>query len=143
MSLDGTLYGADAGNNRVVKVLPTGSTSIVAQVLKPSSLVIDASGNVLVSELTRISKVSPAGTVTTVLDGLNSPRGLAFTPEGDLLIAEMGANSIRRLTAAGALSTIAGTGVAGSLGDGGWASLAQVNAPAHRAEGLSGTIWVA
>jgi uncharacterized protein (TIGR03437 family) len=140
---DGSLYVADAGNNRVVKVLPSGSTSIVAQVLKPSSLVMDASGNILVSELTRVSKISPAGTVTTVLDGLNSPRGLALTQEGDLLIAEMGANCIRRLTAAGVLTTIAGTGVAGSLGDGGLASLAQLNAPADLVVDLSDKIWVA
>jgi uncharacterized protein (TIGR03437 family) len=140
---DGSLYVADAGNNRVVKVLPSGSTSIVAQVLKPSSLVIDPSGNVLVSELTRISKITPAGTVTSVLDGLSSPRGLALTSEGNLLFAEMGANSIRSLTADGSLSTIAGTGVAGSLGDGGLASLAQLNAPADLVVDLSGKIWVA
>jgi uncharacterized protein (TIGR03437 family) len=140
---DGALYVADAGNNRVVKVLPSGSTSMVAQVLKPSSLVIDAAGNVLVSELTRISKISPAGTVSTVLDGLNSPRGLLLTQEGDLLIAEMGAHSIRRLTAAGVLTTVAGTGVAGSLGDGGQASLAQLNAPADIVADLSGKIWIA
>jgi uncharacterized protein (TIGR03437 family) len=143
MTSDGVLYVADAGNNRVVKVLLTGSTSVVGQVLKPSSLAIDPSGNVLVTELTRISKISPAGIVTTVLDGLNSPRGLALTDEGDLLFAEMGANSIRRLTSAGVLSTIAGTGVAGSLGDGGLASSAQLNAPADLVADLSGKIWVA
>jgi uncharacterized protein (TIGR03437 family) len=143
MTSDGVLYVADAGNNRVVKVLPSGSTSIVAQVLKPSSLAIDASGNVLVTELTRISKISPAGIVTTILDGLNSPRGLALTAEGDLLFAEMGSNNIRRLTSAGILSTIAGTGVAGSFGDGGLASSAQLNAPADLVADLSGKIWVA
>ncbi|HEY6390115.1 MAG TPA: hypothetical protein VIX89_02485 [Bryobacteraceae bacterium] len=144
MTPDGFLYVADTGDNRVVKVLPTGSTSMVAQVLKPSSLAIDQSGNVFVSELTRISKISPAGAVTTVLDGLNSPRGLVLTGEGDLLIAEMGANSIRRLTAlGGTLSIIAGTGVPGSFGDGGLASLAQLNAPADLVADLSGKIWVA
>ncbi len=140
---DGSLYVADAGNNRVVKVLPSGSTAMVAQVLKPSSLVIDSSGNILVSELTRISKISTAGIVTTVLDGLNSPRGLVLTEEGDLLIAEMGGNRIRRLTAAGILSTIAGTGVAGPFGDGGLASSAQLNAPADLVVDLGGKIWVA
>jgi len=47
------------------------------------------------------------------------------------------------LTAAGVLSTIAGTGVAGSSGDGGMASSAQLNAPADLVADLSGKIWVA
>jgi uncharacterized protein (TIGR03437 family) len=140
---DGSLCVADAGNNRVIKVLPTGSTSIVAQVLKPTSLAIDLSGNILVTELTRVSKVSPAGIVTTVLDGLNSPRGLAVTQEGDLLIAEMGFHRILRLTPAGVSSVIAGTGVPGPLGDGGLATSAQLNAPADLVVDLSGKIWVA
>ncbi len=140
---DGALCVADAGNNRVIKVLPTGSTSIVAQVLKPSSLAIDSSGNILVTELTRVSKVSLAGVVTTVLDGLNSPRGLAVTQEGDLLIAEMGFHRILRLTATGVSSVIAGTGVPGPLGDGGLATSAQLNAPADLVVDLSGKIWVA
>jgi uncharacterized protein (TIGR03437 family) len=55
----------------------------------------------------------------------------------------MGAHSIRRLTAAGVLTTVAGTGVAGSLGDGGQASLAQLNAPADIVADLSGKIWIA
>jgi len=140
---DGSFYVADAGNNRVVKVLPSGSTTIVAQVLKPSSLAIDSSGNVLVSELTRVSKISPAGIATTVLDGLNMPRGLALTQEGDLLIAEMGSHRILRITPPGILSAIAGTGVAGPLGDGGLASSAQLNAPADLMVDLSGKIWLA
>jgi len=143
MSANGILHVADTGNNRVLKVLPSGSTTIVAQVLKPSSLAIDASGNVFVGELTRISKITPSGIVTTVLDGLNSPRGLVLTEDGSLLIAEMGANSIRRLALGGTLSTIAGTGVAGSLGDGGLALSAQLNAPADLVADLSGKIWVA
>jgi uncharacterized protein (TIGR03437 family) len=143
MTSDGILYVADTGNNRAVKVLPSGSTSIVAQVLKPSSLVIDPSGNVYVTELTRISRITQTGIVTTVLDGLNSPRGLVLTADGDLLFAEMGSNSIRLLTSAGVLSTIAGTGLAGSLGDGGLALSAQLNAPADLVADLSGKIWVA
>jgi trimeric autotransporter adhesin len=143
VTADGALNVADTGNNRVLKVLPTGSTTVIVQVLKPTALAIDPSGNFLVSELTRVSKVSPSGVVTTVLDGLNSPRGLAPTQDGDLLIAEMGFHRIVRLSASGVVSTIAGTGVAGPLGDGGLATVAQLNAPADLMVDLSGKIWIA
>lgn len=140
---DASIYIADAGNNRVVKVMASGSTSTVAQVLKPAAVLVDPAGNVLVSEVTRVSKITPAGAVTTVLDGLNSPRGLALTEDGDLFIAETGVHVIRKLTSSGVLSTIAGTGTPGFSGDGASSSTAQLNTPSDVATDLSGTVWIA
>jgi uncharacterized protein (TIGR03437 family) len=78
-----------------------------------------------------------------VLDGLNSPRGLALTEAGDLILADAGANVVRRLSSTGTLSTIAGTGAAGFSGDGQPASAAVLNSPTDVVVDLTGAIWIA
>lgn len=139
----GALYIVDSGNNRILKLTASGTVSTVALAVQPSAVAIDGNGNVYLSDSRRISKITPAGTITTVLDGLNSPRGLALTPQGDLIFAETGVNVIRKLSASGVVSTIAGTGVAGFSGDSGPAAVAQLSGPADVFVDLSGTIWIA
>lgn len=139
----GAIYIADTGNDRVLQLAASATTNTLAQVLKPAALMLDASGNVWVSELARVSKISPKGDYTTVVDGLKSPRGLALTADGELLIAETGTNFIRGWTAAGGLTTMAGSGVTGYSGDGGPAPAAQLNAASDLAVDLNGVIWVA
>jgi uncharacterized protein (TIGR03437 family) len=139
---DGSVYIADTGNNRVLKVT-AGLVSLVAQVLRPAAVTVDRAFNVFVADATRVSKISPAGVVTTLFDGLNSPRGLALTADGDLLIAQPAAHVILRLSSAGVLTTIAGTGTPGFSGDGAVATAAQLNSPADVVAGLSGAIWIA
>ncbi|MBZ5607930.1 MAG: hypothetical protein LAP38_06730 [Acidobacteriia bacterium] len=140
---DQSVYVADAGNNRVVKLTASGTMSTVTQVVQPASIAVDRSGDVFVSGPDSVSKIPAAGGFSTLLDGLQSPRGLAVTPDGDLLIAETGANVIRRVTPSGVVSTIAGTGVAGLSGDDGAAGLAQLNAPLDLAMDANGAIWIA
>jgi streptogramin lyase len=61
---------------------------------------------------------------------MNQPFGLEFGPDGALYICERGLHRIRRLDMkTGELSTVAGTGKAGFLGDGGPATAAQLNEP--------------
>ena len=50
---------------------------------------------------------------------LNSPSGIAFASNGDLYIADAGNHRIRKVTTAGLISTVAGSGSVGSGGDGG------------------------
>jgi uncharacterized protein (TIGR03437 family) len=139
---DGTLYIADAGDNRVVELTPNGTSSILTQVLGPTAVMLDSSGNLYISGQTEILELSPAGTITTVQGGLTTPGGLALASDGSLLIAEKGTNVILSLGSAGALSTIAGTGVAGFSGDGGRATAAQLNTPSDLAIDSSGGILI-
>lgn len=60
---------------------------------------------------------------------LNVPRGMAQLADGSVLIADSGNNRIRRLWPDGTITTVAGTGTGGSLGDGGLATAAQLNSP--------------
>ena len=138
-----SLYIADAGNGRVLKLPSSGVVSTVMLVLQPSAVTVDASDNVYVSTAHAVSKVTLAGALSTVLSGLNSPRGLAVTETGDLIVADSGANVVRILSSTGVLATIAGTGAPGFSGDGGPAFGAQLNSPADLVLDSAGTIRIA
>ncbi len=60
---------------------------------------------------------------------LNLPQSIRLDASGNIYIADTANNRIRYVTAAGVISTIAGTGTAGSSGDGGSPTSAQLNAP--------------
>lgn len=140
---NGSIYIADTGNNRVIEATGSGAITPLALATKPVALTVDGSGDVFVSESTRISKLLPSGSISIVLDGLNAPAGLAVTASGDVLFAETGLNVIRHLSAAGTVSAIAGTGAAGFAGDGGPASVALLNSPFGLTVDGNGVIWVA
>ena len=69
---------------------------------------------------------------------------LPLDASGNLYIADTGNHKIRRVTAAtGIISTVAGTGWAGSSGDGGLATLAKLNGPEGVCVDASGNIYIA
>ncbi len=139
----GSVYIADSGNNRILEVTAAGTSSTFAKINGPLAVAVDTSGNVVVADANQIWKIASDGTATSLIGGLTSPGGLAFAPDGTLLIAETGANVIRQFTPTGALSAIAGTGTAGFSGDGSAALAAGLNAPTGIAIGTSGTLLVA
>ncbi|HMJ34757.1 MAG TPA: hypothetical protein VK501_12640 [Baekduia sp.] len=88
------------------------------------------------------------GTAGAVGDGamaaaaqLNGPRGIARLADGSILVADTVGNRVRRIAPDGIITTAAGTGVAGSVGDGAGAPLAQVNAPRDVAVAPDGVTW--
>jgi len=145
VAVDGTgaVYVADTGNDRVLKVAVSGATSVLAQILKPAAVMVDGNGNVWLSELTRVSQIAATGAFTIIANNLQTPRGLALTASGELLIAETGTNLIRGWTSTDGLTTVAGTGMQGFAGDGGPASAAEFNAASDAAVDANGIIWIA
>lgn len=71
------------------------------------------------------------------------PGGLAYNSAGDLFFAEAGRHLVRRVTAAGVLTTIAGTGVQGFAGDGGPALSALLDSPDAVALDAAGDVYFA
>jgi DNA-binding beta-propeller fold protein YncE len=142
----------------------TGDSGPAAQATldMPVALALAPDGSLFIADplVHRIRKVSPDGIITTVAgtgaagyDGdevpaagarLNQPRGLAFEPDGSLLIADAGNQMIRRIAPDGMIRRVAGSGQRGRSGDGGpWLS-AQFDWPQGVAlDPRTGTIFVA
>ena len=118
----GDLFIADSATDRVVEMLGNGLTYLVA-----------GDGHA--------GFAGDGGPASSAL--LNGPTGLAVDDRGDLYIADSGNNRIREVTPDGIISTVAGTGVAGFLGDGGPASLASLDQPTGLAVDDQGDLLVA
>src|SRR4051794_22175006 len=54
---------------------------------------------------------------TAAAGQLNAPRGIARLADGSLLIADSANNKIRKIAVDGTITTVAGSGAAGSAGD--------------------------
>ncbi len=122
----------------------------------PNALAFDAVGNLYVADIynDKIRKLSTAGIVTTyagtgapgAMNGAAAsatffqPQGLAIDAGGDLFIADLGNNAIREISAAGIVSTFAGSGAVGSMD--GPAATATFNMPSGIAVDSAGTVYV-
>ena len=100
-----------------------------------------------------------SGTITTVAgngsagffgDGgqatsasLSYPNGVAADGFGNLFIADFGNNRIRKVSAGGVITTVAGNGPSGFSGDGGLATSATLNNPQGVAVDAAGNIYIA
>lgn len=137
----GNLYVADATNHTIRKITSAGAVTTYAgqpgtagsangsaasaKFNHPAAVAVDGAGNVYVADTNNntIRKISAAGNVTTLAgvsgvsgaaDGsgsdalFNQPQGLAIDSAGNLHVADTGNSSVRRITPAGVVTTIAG-----------------------------------
>ena len=121
----GNLYIADSGTNRVRVIDPKGTIHAFA-------------GNGETGEAGDIGDGGPAGRAR-----LNGPTGVGIDQKtGDVYIADSAHSRIRKVSADGMISTIAGVGVAGLAGDGGDARKARLSLPIAVATDDRGDIYV-
>ena len=78
--------------------------------------------------------------ISALLDG---PTGITIDGFGNHYIADQKSNKIRKVTAAGVISTFAGTGTAGYSGDGGLAASAQLSGPMSVLVDGAGFVYIA
>lgn len=143
-----------------------GGPATKAQLNNPHGVAVDDYGVIYIADTGNhcIRKVDLTGIITTVAgqggksgysgDGgpatdaeLNSPEGVAVDSSDNIYIADTDNHVIRKVytsgVSEGAISTIAGTGVAGSSGDGGPATDAELNKPRGIYVDSSGNLYVA
>jgi len=137
-----------------------GGPATLAQLNDPSGVIVMPDGGFLIADTnnSRIRRVAPDGTISTFAgttagfggDGgpataakLNGPIHLALLPDGGVVIADWHNNRIRKVDAAGTITTIAGDGTAASGGDGGPASATQVDGPFGVGVATDGDVLIA
>jgi hypothetical protein len=74
---------------------------------------------------------------------LNSPIGVAVTADGGFLILDRGNHVVRKVSPAGVITRVAGTGTAGNSGDDGPATEAQLDFPNSVAPTADGGFLIA
>ena len=152
------LYVTDQSSNKIRKISPAGVVStLVANTLSQSAgITIDASGNLYVAQpfANRIIKVTPTGTLSTFAgsgfsgsaDGIgtaasfHTPLDVITDGSGNLYVADGGNNKIRKISPTGLVSTVAGSGVAGSADGAG--ILATFKNPAGLAMDPTGYLYI-
>jgi gliding motility-associated-like protein len=167
----GNLYVVDHLNNTIRKITPAGVVSTIAgsgsigrdngvgtaaSFNNPTGIAVDRGGNIYVADVSNnmIRKITPGGVVTTLAgsgatgsaDGLgsaatfNNPSGIAVDAAGNVYVADLSNNRIRKITAGGLVSTIAGSGFVGSAD--GTGAAATFNQPYGLAVDITGTLFV-
>ena len=172
----GNLFIADFENNRIRKVDSSGNISTVAgstrgfsgdngpataaQLLKPSGIAVDSSGNLFIADYGNhsIRKVDSGGMISTVAGNgtegfsgdtgpataaqLSLPYRVAVDGSGNLFIADTNNRRIRKVDSSGNISTVAGNGTRGFSGDTGPATAAELSSPTGIAVDSSGNLFI-
>ncbi len=156
-----------AGNGTITTLAGTtpgfagdGGPADKALIDTPNDVAFLAANNFLIADTNnnRIRQVTPNGIINTVAGGqipglsgdggpatsaqLDQPHGVTALPGGGYLIADTLNNRIRKVNAAGVITTIAG-GAQGFSGDGGPATAAQLSLPSDTAVAADGSILIA
>ena len=138
-----------------------GAAATAAQLDRPTALSVDASGNLYIADTDnhRIRMIS-GGVITTVAGdgeqaysgdggaatsaGLDTPSGVAVDPttSGQFFISDTHDHAMRRVDPNGIITTVAGTGIPGFIGDGGPSNAAMLDRPRGVAVDASGTVYL-
>lgn len=170
----GNVYVADSGNNTIRMITSAGVVSTFAGYpgvagsgngtgtnaffFAPADVAVDINSNVYVADYGNhdIRKITPAGAVSTLagsgspgsadgtgtLASFNEPEGVAVDALGNVFVADTANDTVRKITSAGVVSTLAGSaGNYGYLNSTGTNAL--FNSPAGVAVDITGNVYVA
>jgi uncharacterized protein (TIGR03437 family) len=138
-----------------------GGPATSAQIGPSAGIAVDRTGNLFIGDASDglIRKVSTSGIISTVagngpnpccylgdggpaIEAQLNPLAVAVDDAGGLFIADVNYR-VRKISASGVITTVAGTGTRGSSGDGGAAVNAQLDSPRGLAVGLEESLFIA
>lgn len=137
-----------------------GDLGTLAKIADVHAIAVDKNGNVYIADTSnsRVRKIDSKGIITTFAgngtrgfsgDGaaatsaqLTLPGGLAVDGNGNVYISDYGNATVRKVTSAGTISTVAGTGTWGFSGDGGAATKANLASPYGLAVDTAGNLYI-
>lgn len=140
---------------------PEDVPAIGAHLRNPGGIAYDALGRLYIADTDnhRIRRVDADGRIRTVAgsgapggggDGgpatsaqLDAPSDVSIGPDGTLYIADTGNHRIRAVLADGRITTVAGTGVAGSTADGAPGTASRLHTPRGVAADAFGYLFIA
>jgi len=161
-----SLSSTKAGGPPTVVVAGTGERAFsgdgrpasASPLVRPLALAVGPAGAIYIAEGNRIREVTKDGRISTFAGTgvagfsgdsgpaaqaqLNTPQGLAVDSAGNVYIADTLNNRVRRVDADGTITTVAGVGAAGYVGDGKPGPEAQLNLPTGLAIGSSDTVFI-
>jgi sugar lactone lactonase YvrE len=172
---NGNVYVADSASHTIRKITSAGvvttlagtagqsgstdATGAAARFNFPSGAAVDANGNVYVADRynNTVRKITSAGVVTTLAGTAGQsgftdatggaarfyePIGIAIDANGNVYVADNRSNTIRKITSAGVVTTLAGTGGQSGSTDATGAA-ARFRAPFGVAVDANGNVYVA
>ena len=172
----GNLYVTDSSNNTIRKVTSSGIVTTLAGTALtagaadgqggaalfygPRGIAIDAAGNLYVadSQNNTIRKITPAGAVSTLAgtagtfgstDGTGpdasfyEPSGVAVDAAGNVYVSEFMNGTIRKITPAGVVTTLAGSAIVQGAYSDGTGARAFFNGPQGISLDTAGNLYVA
>jgi sugar lactone lactonase YvrE len=137
-----------------------GGAATLAQLSLPYGVNVNSSGDIYISDYGNhvVRKIAPSSIITTFAgtgtpgfsgDGgpataaqFNLPQGVVFDALGNSYIVDMKNHRVRKISTSGIISTVAGNGIAGYSGDGGIATLAQLDSPCALAVDINASLYV-
>lgn len=148
-----------AGNGEISGPLNDGTPATQVALYYPSTVAVDSAGSVYIWERGRIRKIDAiTGIITSIagngtyddtgdggaaIDAGIQADDIVIDGAGNIFVASLFSNRVRKIDAAtGIITTVAGTGAAGSSGDGGPAVNATLDSPRALALTSSGDLLI-
>ena len=138
-----------------------GGPATLARLDHPEGVAVDGAGNVYIADSAnhRVRKIDTAGMISTLAgtgergyggdDGpavearLSFPAGVAVDAEGNVYVADSWNHRVRRIDPGGLITTLAGRGYRGYIGNGGPAAQAALANPTGLSVDSQGNVYVA
>lgn len=143
-----------------------GGPATEASLWKPHDVAVDRAGNLYIADTwnQRVRKVDTSGVITTAAGSgpigpdsgsyggdaglatqafLNQPHHLTVDGEGNLYVADVSNQRVRKVDTIGIITTVAGNGTEGFHGDGGPATEASLSSPHGVAADSAGNLYIA